>query len=184
ILSGRFIVRRFVAHGGMGEVYEAEDTGLRARVALKTLLPVLAEHAPSLERFRREVLLAPSLSHPNGCRVLQLPSGPGPDGQPFPSLTMEFLPGESLSSLLKRRGRLSTAEALPLVRQMAAALDAAHEHGVVHRDFKPGNVVLVPTTSRGSSQPVRAVVTDFGIARTLSTTTTQLASTDPPFTPH
>src|SRR5262249_8617581 len=77
-----------------------------------------------------------------------------------------------------RRGRLSTAEALPLVRQMAAALDAAHEHGVVHRDFKPGNVVVVRTTSRGSCEPVRAVVTDFGIARTLSTTRSELGSTD------
>ena len=175
-IGGRFIIRRLVARGGMGEVYEAEDTALKTRVALKTLLPGLAEHPESLDRFRREVLLARSVAHPNVCKVFELHSVQIA-GDPLHFLTMEFLEGEPLSALMRKRGPLSTSEALPLVRQMAAALDAAHEHGVVHRDFKPSNVILVQQRGRDGSEGVRVVVTDFGIARALSTSRQDLEAT-------
>ena len=175
-VAGRFVIVRFIARGGMGEVYEANDTALRTRVALKTLRPEFAADANSLERFRREVLLARSVAHPNVCRVFELHSTPLEDG-PLHFLTMEFLEGESLASLLERRGRLSTLEALPLFRQIAAALDAAHAHGVVHRDLKPSNVLLVERDGPVGSEGLRVVVTDFGIARALSTSRKEFETT-------
>ena len=166
-IAGRFVIVRFIARGGMGEVYEADDTALRTRVALKTLRPELAADAGSLERFRREVLLARSVAHPNVCRVFEFHSTVA-NGGPLTFLTMEYLQGESLTAFLTRNGPLTPEQALPLVRQMAAALDAAHGHGVVHRDFKPGNVVLVPRAGASGSEAPRVVVMDFGIARALS----------------
>jgi serine/threonine-protein kinase len=152
----------------MGEVYEAWDSELGSRVAVKTILPALARDAGVVERFRREVLLARRVTHPNVCRVFELFSSETPAGEPLKFLTMEFLEGESLAHRLKR-GPMSAAEALPLVRQVVAALQAAHAQGIVHRDFKPGNVMLVPADgAAGDSGEVRAVVTDFGIARALA----------------
>src|SRR5688500_18316578 len=150
-LANRYKVVRFIAAGGMGEVYEAEDLELRERVALKTLAADLAGGA-ARERFRREIHLARKVTHPNVCRIFDLGSH---EGTPF--LTMELLEGETLADRLAAKGKLGIAEALPLVEQMAAALDAAHRQDIVHRDFKPGNVIV---TREG-----RLAVTDFGIAR-------------------
>ncbi|HET6983764.1 MAG TPA: protein kinase [Myxococcaceae bacterium] len=176
-VAGRFVIIRFVARGGMGEVYEADDTALRTRVALKTLRPEFAADTGSLERFRREVLLARSVAHPNVCRVFELHSTVA-HGGPLTFLTMEYLEGDSLAAFLTRTGPLDPGEALPLVRQMAAALDAAHAHGVVHRDFKPSNVVLVPQRRPGAGlNELRVVVTDFGIARALSSSREAFATT-------
>jgi eukaryotic-like serine/threonine-protein kinase len=168
-LAGRFVIVRFIARGGMGEVFEAVDKELGIRVALKTILPAYANEASVVDRFRREVVLARRVTHTNVCRIFELYSAEGPSGEPLKFLTMEFLDGESLAQRLKRVGRLGPQEALPLLRQMAAALDAAHAQGVVHRDFKPSNVMLVPLgqDSPSASGDVRVVVTDFGIARTL-----------------
>ena len=146
----------------MGEVYEAFDLALRERVALKVVRPALAGDRGVMERFQREIQLSRRVTHPNVCRVFDL--GRHRDGRrDVTFLTMELLDGETLETRIRRGGRLRAEEALPLVRQMAAALDAAHGAGVVHRDFKPANVMLVPAREGGT----RVVVTDFGLARSL-----------------
>ena len=186
LLANRYRVVRFIAQGAMGEVYEAEDTALRGRVALKTVRPEIAEDPQAVARFKREIALARLVTHPNVSRIYDLglhtPAGtPAPprlrsrrssrikaaSRLPIPGqilfLTMELLPGETLSSLLARRRRLKRTEILPLLKQIAAGLDAAHAVGVIHRDFKSGNVMLV--SAGDPRKPVRAVVTDFGLAR-------------------
>src|SRR5262249_44752931 len=142
ILAARFTVVRFIARGGMGAVYEASDEMLRARVALKVIRRHIATDATALERFRREVLLARQISDPNVCRVYELYEATTAAGVPITFLTMELLAGETLSERLLREGRLSPSKALPVVQQMCAGLAAAHAEGVVHRDFKTGNVML------------------------------------------
>jgi tetratricopeptide (TPR) repeat protein len=163
VLADRYRIVRFIAQGGMGEVYEADDRELGERVALKTVRPEIGSQEGALDRFKREVHLARKVTHPNVCRLFDLGVHRmgGPNGQEFEVryLTMELLEGETLAQRLKRVGRLSPAEALPIIRQMAAALATAHEAGIVHRDFKSSNVILV--AGRGGE---RAVVTDFGLA--------------------
>lgn len=151
----------------MGEVYEAEDLELREHVALKTVRPEIAGDRRTMARFKQEIQLARKVTHPNVCRIFDLfyhrPASPGGE---IPFLTMELLPGEALSERFRREGRMTTADALPMVEQMAAGLMAAHQVGVIHRDFKPGNVILVPSKDRGD---MRLVITDFGLARTTAT---------------
>ncbi len=161
LLAGRFRIVRFIASGGMGEVYEAEDQVLRERVALKTIRSDAGDERDT-ERFRREIQLARKVTHPNVCRIYDVfhHVEEGSD-RSVAFLSMELLEGETLAQHLAGHARLPAAEALPLLRQMAAALDAAHARGVVHRDFKPGNVMLVPSPPGG--QP-RVAVTDFGLA--------------------
>jgi tetratricopeptide (TPR) repeat protein len=160
-LAGRFTILRFVARGGMGEVYEAQDQVARMHVALKLIRPELARSADAVERLRREVLLSRRVGHPNVCRIHEIYSEHGDDGAPLDFITMEFLEGETLADRLKRQGRLPLDVARPLVQQLTAGLQAAHAQGIVHRDFKAGNVLLVS----GAGGAVRAVITDFGIAR-------------------
>jgi tetratricopeptide (TPR) repeat protein/TolB-like protein len=166
LVAARYRIVRFIARGGMGEVYEAEDLELGVRVALKTVRPDAEGRSQATERFKREIQLARQVTHPNVCRIFDLvrhtrTSATGP-GQDVLCLTMELLAGETLLDRLRRRGAMSTAEALPVVEQVASALSAAHRVGVVHRDFKSPNVMLVPA---GTDGQVRAVVTDFGLAR-------------------
>ncbi len=174
IVSGRYRIVRFLSRGGMGEVYEAEDLELKERVALKTLLPEIAADGRMINRFKQEIQLSRKISHRNVCRVFDLARHPADSSslEIIFFLTMEFLAGETLSAKLEREGRLSPEAALPLLEQMAEALDAAHRAGVIHRDFKPSNVMLVPCT-----EGLRAVVTDFGLARSFvptgDTTATQ-----------
>jgi eukaryotic-like serine/threonine-protein kinase len=161
VFGGRFRIIRLIARGGMGEVYEAEDLALQVRIALKTIRPVIASGI-ALERFRRELLLARKITHPNVCRLFEFYSVGGEAGPPQVFLTMELLDGEALSERLRRVTVISEEVALPIVRQLVAALSAAHHQGVVHRDFKSSNVMLV-----SSPDGERTVVTDFGIARAL-----------------
>jgi serine/threonine protein kinase len=164
VVAGRYRVIQLLARGGMGEVYEAEDQELRDPIALKIIRPEIANDERTIRRFRREVQLARRVTHPNVCRCYDV-GHHRTDGKPQVTfITMELLKGQTLTERLTQ-GRLAPAEALPLVRQMAAALDAAHRAGIVHRDFKSDNVVLVP--SGDPAQPVRVVVTDFGVARAL-----------------
>jgi serine/threonine protein kinase len=159
LLLDRFRIRRLLARGGMGEVYDVDDAALGARVALKTLKPSVLAHPAALAQFRREVLLARRVTHPNVCRLFEFFIA-RPDGySPLVFLTMELLEGPTLSEHVAREGKASD-ESLPLVRQMVAALAAAHREGVVHRDFKSSNVMLV----RASDGSRRVVVTDFGLA--------------------
>lgn len=159
LLADRFKIVRFVAEGGMGEVYEAQDLELHEHLGLKTLRTEILSQPSAIERFKREVHLARKVTHPNICRVFDLFRDKSTGSHELVFVTMEFLRGETLAEHLKRQGRMSPDESLPLIKQMASGLSAAHQAGIVHRDFKPGNVVLVE--EGGGS---KAVITDFGLA--------------------
>lgn len=152
-------------------MYEARDLELASRVALKTLRPEISSDSSALARFKQEIQLARRVTHPNVCRMFDIarhrqPEGGSPDRVFF---TMELLEGDSLANRLRREGRMRLEDSLPLIRQIAAALQAAHNAGVIHRDFKPSNVLLV---EHGAPEcPTRAVVTDFGLARPKADTT-------------
>jgi len=161
ILCDRFRVIRPLGKGGMGEVYEAFDQELQEASALKILRPEFARDADSVCRLIREIQLARKVTHPNVCRVFDL-NRDTLAGREFVFLTMELLVGETLSDRLRRDGPLDTTRALAIAEQIAAGIDAAHAVGIIHRDFKSANVVLVP--SEGGA--TRAVVMDFGLART------------------
>jgi serine/threonine protein kinase len=160
VLSQRFRIERLIARGGMGAVYRAIDLDLDVALALKTIRPEIASEPDTLRRFKREVLLARSISHPNVCRIYD--SGRDPD-RDITFLTMEYLPGETLETRIRRDGPLAPGLALLLLEQITDALDAAHKAGVIHRDLKSGNIMLVP-----SEEGERAVLTDFGIACALT----------------
>ena len=166
LICDRFEILRFLGEGGMGQVYEALDTELGQRVALKTIHPDIASDPTVLLRFKQEVQLTRRVTHPNICRTFDLerhtppPDSAGGVRDEITFLTMELVEGETLADLLRRKGRLDCDEALPLAEQMASALAAAHDAGVIHRDFKPSNILLI-RSSRGT----RVVVSDFGLAR-------------------
>ncbi len=171
LIAARFRLLRRVGAGGMGEVFEAEDLQLKDRVALKMIRPEIASNPQAAARFKREILLGKRISHPNVCRIHDLGSAPSNDGSEMLFLTMQFLSGETLAARLAR-GRMNAAEALPLIENMADGLVAAHQAGVIHRDFKSGNVMLVD-----SSNQTRAVITDFGLARAVLETQERSAIT-------
>ncbi len=151
MLLERYRIVGLLGRGGMGEVYRAEDLKLGQVVALKFLPASISQDAAALARFHREVRIARQVSHPNVCRVFDIGEV---DGQVF--LSMEFIDGEDLGSLLRRIGRLPSDKALEIARQLCAGLAAAHETGVLHRDLKPANVMI---DGRG-----KARITDFGLA--------------------
>ena len=159
-LGPRFEIQGFLGKGGMGEVYAAFDRELNERVALKTLHAEYAHQPALMARLKREVLIAHRLHHQNLCRVHDIHRLRVPSGGETVALSMELLPGETLSHRISR-GAVDWPEALVIVRQLVAALEAAHEAGILHRDLKSGNVMLVP----GGADTVRAVITDFGLAR-------------------
>jgi tetratricopeptide (TPR) repeat protein len=177
VLAGRYEIVRFIASGGMGEVYEAEDLELGHRIAVKAVRSELA-NADHVFWLKREVSAARRIQHPNVCSVFDLVEAQTISGSPVVFLTMELLAGETLTQKLRREGALTERQALPLLRQMVAALAAAHQAGVVHRDFKSGNVMIVPR----ADGPPRAVVTDFGLARPIPPDSRATASTWSPAT--
>ena len=155
-LPGRLIVGRYrivalLGKGGMGEVYRADDLTLGQAVAMKFLPEEATRDEAMLERFRSEVRIARRVSHPNVCRVYDVGEV---DGHTF--LTMEYVDGEDLASLLRRIGRLPQDKATEIARQLCAGLAAAHSKGILHRDLKPANIML---DGRG-----QVVITDFGLA--------------------
>jgi serine/threonine protein kinase len=162
LVSGRYQILRYVAKGGMGEVYEARDLELGETLALKTLLARISHDEEDIARLKREVQIARKINHPNVCRIHDLGYHLHPQGGKVFYLTMEFLSGETLSMHISRLGRLSTEQALPLVSQMVGALAAAHQLHIIHRDFKSSNVMLVPDGNRTCVK-----VTDFGLARSV-----------------
>ena len=151
ILADRYRIIGLLGRGGMGEVYRADDLKLGQPVALKFLPPALAEDSVRRERFFAEVRITRQLSHPNICRVYDIGEV---DGRHF--LSMEYIDGEDLASLMKRIGHLSNEKALEIARQLVAGLSVAHERGVLHRDLKPANIML---DGHG-----RVRITDFGLA--------------------
>ena len=160
IVAGRFRILRFISSGGMGEVFEAWDSELGELVALKTIRSEIASFPWVIDRFKQEVRQARAISHINVCRVYEVFSHPQDSGEPIWFLTMELLGGQTLAQRLRERGPFAPEQALDIVEQMVAGLAAAHEHGVVHRDFKSSNVILVDSPAGKT----RAVVTDFGLA--------------------
>ena len=160
IVAGRFEILRFINSGGMGEVYEAWDSDLQERIALKTIRPEIASSPFVIERFKREVKQARGVSQVNVCRVYEVFAHTQGTGDRIWFLTMELLEGRTLSECLRQRGPFAAKQALELIEQMVAGLTAAHELGIVHRDFKSSNVMLVDVTEGRT----RAVVTDFGLA--------------------
>jgi serine/threonine-protein kinase len=150
-LTGRYRIVALLGKGGMGEVYRADDLTLGQSVALKFLPRHLVDDAERLARFRSEVRIARQISHPNVCRVYDIAEH---DGQSF--LTMEYVDGEDLSTLLKKVGRLPEERGVEIARQICLGLAAAHDREVLHRDLKPANVML---DGRGQVR-----VLDFGLA--------------------
>src|SRR6185295_11278320 len=151
ILADRYRIVGLLGKGGMGEVYRADDLKLTQPVALKFLPDRFLSDGAALARFHREVRVARQVSHRNVCRVYDIGEV---DGLPY--LSMEFIKGEELSSLLHRIGRLPADKANEIARQLCAGLAAAHDRGVLHRDLKPANVMI------DGDGNVR--ITDFGIA--------------------
>jgi serine/threonine protein kinase/Tfp pilus assembly protein PilF len=160
LVDSRFLVIRFIARGGMGEVYEVEDRQLRGvHVALKTILSQYAVDPDMRQRFEREVLSARQVVHPNLCPIYDLGHWNRPGGR-LTYLTMKFLPGESLAARISRTGPIPGDEALSILKQVGAGIAAAHDAGILHRDIKTANIIV-----QGSGAQVFAWVTDFGLAR-------------------
>ncbi len=159
-INGRYRVVRLVGKGGMGEVYEAEDSEAGRRVAVKTVLPELLGNRKILQRFERESELSRRIRHPGVMRIFEVLTTSRPGGsESVPCMVMELLDGETLADRLIDGRLVEPGEAVDLACQMAAALTAAHRAGVVHRDLKPDNVFLVPEDGG-----TRVVLTDLGVA--------------------
>ena len=151
IVAGRYRILGLLGRGGMGEVYRADDLKLGQAVALKFLPASVEKDGDRLQRFLNEVKIARQISHANVCRVYDVGEV---DGHHY--LSMEYVDGEDLASLLRRIGRLPQDKAVQIARELCAGLSAAHEQGILHRDLKPANVMI---DGRG-----RAKIADFGLA--------------------
>ena len=159
VIDGRYEIRAVLGEGGMGVVYEARHQTLGKRFALKALRKELASDADIAARFMQEARTAASLSHPGLVEITDF--GQLPTGQPF--FVMELLEGQSLATLIRRGGPIPAARAVGIVRQIAEALGAAHEHSIVHRDLKPDNIHISPT----GPDTERVTIVDFGLAKVL-----------------
>ena len=151
---GPYLIHREIGRGGMGVVFAARDTRLDRDVAIKALPELLAAHPDRLARFQREARLLASLNHPHIASIHGLEEF---DGRSY--LVLEYVDGETLEAILKRRGALSVDEALHIALQIARAIEAAHEKGVIHRDLKPANIKV------NAAGDVK--VLDFGLAKAL-----------------
>jgi serine/threonine-protein kinase len=151
VLAGRYRILALLGRGGMGEVYKADDIRLGQVVALKFLPAALARDPSRIASLASEVRAARQVSHPNVCRVYDLAEM---DGEHF--ISMEFVDGEDLASLLRRIGRLADGKAIQIARQICEGLAAAHDRGILHRDLKPSNVMI---DGRGDAR-----IADFGLA--------------------
>jgi hypothetical protein len=164
ILGRRYRLLHRIAVGGMGSVWEAEDELLHRPVAVKLLSDALASDPRFIERFRREARAAAGLTHPNVAGVFDY----GEDGDGA-YIVMELIPGETLAARLYREGRLPPAESVRIAAEAAAALESAHGAGVLHRDIKPGNIMLTPDGT--------VKVMDFGIASPVAGAAQRLTAT-------
>ena len=154
ILGERYEILKRLGEGGMGAVYKARDHELDRLVALKVIRPELAGHPDILRRFKQELILARQVTHKNVVRIFDLGSA---DGRKF--ITMDYIEGRDLKSILVERGKLPPAEVVPIFQQVCRGLEAAHVEGVVHRDLKPQNIML--------DAAARVWLMDFGLARSM-----------------
>ena len=154
VLGGRYQVLKRLGEGGMGAVYKARDHELDRLVALKVIRPELAGHPDILRRFKQELILARQVTHKNVVRIFDLGSA---DGRKF--ITMDYIEGRDLKTILTERGKLPPAEVVPIFQQICRGLEAAHVEGVVHRDLKPQNVMV--------DEAGRVWLMDFGLARSM-----------------
>ncbi|MFG1866458.1 serine/threonine-protein kinase [Micromonospora arborensis] len=168
VLSGRYRLDERVATGGMGDVWRGSDLILGRQVAVKVLLPALVSDPDFIARFRAEARIMAALRHPGIVQVFDCGADDLPDGGRADYLVMEFVAGEPLSKRIETAGRLDVAETMSVVAQAAAALNAAHRGGIVHRDVKPSNLLV--------HEDGTVVLVDFGVAR--STDITSITSTN------
>lgn len=174
VVAGRYQVASLLGSGGMGEVYETLDTVLGETVALKTLAAGVAVDQTGVARLKAEVQIARRVTHRNVCRVFdvgfhaddRLDGDEGP-ARVTPFFTMELLRGETLRKRVRRCGPLPCQQVLSLMEHIAAGLDAAHAAGIVHRDLKTENLMLVPEDDDQEGSDARVVITDFGLAHQL-----------------
>lgn len=152
VLGKRYEILAVLGQGGMGAVYKVRDRAVGGYAALKVIRPEMANHPEVLQRFKQELVLARQVTHKNVIRIHDFGEA---DGVKF--ITMDFVEGRDLASLIRERGKLPSEEAVPIIAQVCRALEAAHAEGVVHRDLKPQNIML---DTQG-----RVKVMDFGIAR-------------------
>ena len=156
VLGERYEILKRLGEGGMGAVYKARDRELDRTVALKVIRPDLAGHPDILRRFKQELILARQVTHKNVIRIFDLGMA---DGRKF--ITMDYVEGRDLKSIIVERGKLPPVEAVPIVQQILRGLEAAHTEGVVHRDLKPQNIMV--------DDGGRVWVMDFGLARSMET---------------
>jgi eukaryotic-like serine/threonine-protein kinase len=154
ILGGRYEIQKLLGMGGMGAVYKAHDLEVDRTVGLKVIRPDLAGNPAILARFKQELVLARQVTHRNIIRIYDLNEA---DGVKF--ITMEFIEGDDLRTILTREGKLPPKVAVNIMRQSCAGLLAAHQEGVIHRDLKPGNIM--------QDASGRVVIMDFGLAKTI-----------------
>src|ERR671937_798695 len=159
VIAGYRIEER-IGRGGMGVVYRAEHLNLQRRATIKIIAPDLAESEGFRERFTREARIAAALQHPN---VVTVYDAGEVDGLLY--LAMQYIEGSDLAAVLAKEGRLRPYRAIDVCRQVASALDAAHAAGLIHRDVKPGNVLIEGRT---------AFLTDFGLTKRLESTRTPI----------
>ncbi|HKV50172.1 MAG TPA: protein kinase [Gemmatimonadaceae bacterium] len=157
VLADRYHIVRRIGEGGMGQVYLAEHVKMRRRSAVKVLHQGMVNDPDAIARFNREASNASQIQHPNVAAIYDF--GETEDGLIY--LAMEFIDGEPLRKVIERQGALTAVQAADITRQVADALDAAHEMGIVHRDLKPDNIMI----ARGRSGEDVAKVVDFGIAK-------------------
>ncbi len=154
VLGGRYEILQILGLGGMGAVYKAQDRELDRTIALKVIRPDLASNPEVLARFKQELLTARQVTHRNVIRIFDIGEAEG-----IKFITMEYLVGTDLRALLAERGKLPPEEAMDIIQQVCAGLQAAHSEGIIHRDLKPGNIMRDPQG--------RVSVMDFGLARSL-----------------
>jgi len=156
VIGNRYEIIRLLGQGGMGAVYQAHDRELDRQVAIKVIRGDMTANPEILKRFKQELILARQITHKNVIRIFDLGQAEG-----IKFITMEYIEGEDLQSVLRRKKKLEPAEAANIMAQVCRALEAAHSEGVIHRDLKPQNIMLDKTG--------RAYVMDFGIARSTLT---------------
>lgn len=169
LLGGRYQVGELLGYGGMAEVHKGRDLRLGRDVAIKMLRTDLARDATFLERFRREAQNSAALNHPAIVAVYDTGEEISSTGEKLPFIVMEFVNGRTLKEVLGQEGRLQTRRALEIIADIDAALEFSHRHGIIHRDIKPGNVMITPNG--------QVKVMDFGIARALASGATTMTQT-------